>query len=238
MARTFSRIRSPPCARSDLPADQWELIVVDDGSGDGSADVAAQYADAVVRLDRAHGPAAARNRGVARARGEILVFIDADVSVHQSALSGLQRHLRARAGRRRRLRRVRYLAPRAGTGLAVPEPAASQGARGAPRRRRDVLDRMRRHAARGVRGRRRLRPDARSRSRTSSWATACGRSGIASCLRPGDPGHPPEAVDPGLDDQDRSVRPGRDLDATDPRAGAPAVPGRSTSGRWRSCTRC
>jgi glycosyltransferase involved in cell wall biosynthesis len=80
----------PALRASDLPADQWELIVVDDGSRDGSADVAGRHADAVVRLDPPQGAAAARNRGVERARGDILVFIDADVSVHRGALRGLR----------------------------------------------------------------------------------------------------------------------------------------------------
>ena len=74
-------------AASDLPRSEWELIVVDDASTDGTGHLAQQYADRVVRLDlRPHGPSYARNRGVEVARGEILVFIDADVTVHPTTL--------------------------------------------------------------------------------------------------------------------------------------------------------
>ncbi len=38
------------------------------------------------------GPAAARNAGAGRARGEILVFVDADVEVHGDALALMARH--------------------------------------------------------------------------------------------------------------------------------------------------
>ena len=38
------------------------------------------------------GPAAARNAGAGRARGEILVFVDADVEVHGDALAMVSRH--------------------------------------------------------------------------------------------------------------------------------------------------
>ena len=72
---------------SDLPADCWELIVVDDSSQDGSGGIAARYADRVLRLDHGpHGPAFARNRGAAVARGDALVFVDADVCIHPDAL--------------------------------------------------------------------------------------------------------------------------------------------------------
>jgi glycosyltransferase involved in cell wall biosynthesis len=72
---------------SDLPRTEWELIVVDDASTDGTGHLAEQYADRVVRLDqRPHGPSYARNRGVEVARGEVLVFIDADVTVHPATL--------------------------------------------------------------------------------------------------------------------------------------------------------
>ncbi len=72
---------------SDLPRECWELIVVDDASTDDTAVLAARFADAVVRLPgQPHGPAYARNRGFEAARGEIIVFVDADVCVHPDAL--------------------------------------------------------------------------------------------------------------------------------------------------------
>ncbi len=74
-------------AASDLPKEFWELIVVDDASTDATAEVAARFADTVVRLTgKPHGPSYARNRGFEVARGEILVFIDADVCVHPDTL--------------------------------------------------------------------------------------------------------------------------------------------------------
>ncbi|HJU67748.1 MAG TPA: glycosyltransferase family 2 protein [Gemmatimonadaceae bacterium] len=74
--------------RSDLTPESWELIVVDDASTDGTADVAREYADVVVELPgpRALGPAYARNRGCDRARGAVIVFVDADVCVHTDTL--------------------------------------------------------------------------------------------------------------------------------------------------------
>jgi glycosyltransferase involved in cell wall biosynthesis len=56
-----------------------ELIVVDDGSTDGTVDVIRGYGDQVrlLQTDRG-GPAAARNAGIAVARGEYIAFNDSD----------------------------------------------------------------------------------------------------------------------------------------------------------------
>lgn len=56
-----------------------EIIVIDDGSTDESAQVARQFGDKVRYLHQLNqGPAAARNQGIALARGELLAFLDAD----------------------------------------------------------------------------------------------------------------------------------------------------------------
>jgi len=59
------------------PPERYEIIVVDDGSSDETREVAERRRVKV--LSQGHeGPAAARNRGVAEARGEIVLFTDAD----------------------------------------------------------------------------------------------------------------------------------------------------------------
>lgn len=61
----------------------WEIVVVDDCSTDNTAEVVAGHAatEARIRLIRQPvngGPAAARNRGIAEARGEWVAILDAD----------------------------------------------------------------------------------------------------------------------------------------------------------------
>lgn len=74
--------------QSDLPRDRWELIIVDDNSDDDTPDVARAHADQVlVTPNGPRGPAFARNLGSTVARGDVLVFIDADVIVAPTTLS-------------------------------------------------------------------------------------------------------------------------------------------------------
>ena len=56
-----------------------EFVVVDDGSEDGSAEIARSYGEEIVYFRQANGgDAAARNTAVRLARGEYLAFMDAD----------------------------------------------------------------------------------------------------------------------------------------------------------------
>jgi len=64
----------------------YELIVVDDGSTDDSAVLAARAGATVVRNATPQGPAAARNLGAQAARAPLIFFLDADVAVHPPTL--------------------------------------------------------------------------------------------------------------------------------------------------------
>lgn len=64
-----------------------EIIVVDDGSLDGTAVVAASFGEAVHYVYQPNaGPGAARNRGVALAKGALFAFLDADDWWHPAKL--------------------------------------------------------------------------------------------------------------------------------------------------------
>jgi len=76
----------------------WEVVVVDDGSKDGTQDAVGRWIGGherfrYVRQQNA-GPARARNRGATEARGRVLVFVDNDILVEKDFL---RRHLAALA---------------------------------------------------------------------------------------------------------------------------------------------
>jgi glycosyltransferase involved in cell wall biosynthesis len=75
-----SRLRSTVDHLEATLPDNSEIIVVDDGSTDGSADFLETRAAQYLRADRL-GVSRARNFGAAHAGGEILVFLDAHMSM-------------------------------------------------------------------------------------------------------------------------------------------------------------
>src|SRR5262245_53336143 len=76
-------------ARQTLPRNEYEIIVVDDGSTDDTANRAARCGARVLRLRRNRGPAQARNTGLAAARAGIVVFTDSDCAPTRDFLAAL-----------------------------------------------------------------------------------------------------------------------------------------------------
>lgn len=70
----------------DLPKEEFEIIVVDNGSNDDTVSIAKEFTDKVyIKADCNVG--AVRNYGVSHAKGEIIVFMDSDCLAPRSLLS-------------------------------------------------------------------------------------------------------------------------------------------------------
>jgi glycosyltransferase involved in cell wall biosynthesis len=93
LARCLSAI-----AAMDFPRERFEVLVVDDGSGDPPADVVEALEgslDIQLVCGRHGGPASARNTGARLARGRYLVFTDDDCAPHADWLAAIDRHVTA-----------------------------------------------------------------------------------------------------------------------------------------------
>ena len=89
-ARTLGKVLDALSAQAD-PVD--EVIVVDDGSTDETAEIAARHGAVVVRTDGSGFAGAARNRGWEEATGDVVVFVDSDAIPGDGWAAGLRRAL-------------------------------------------------------------------------------------------------------------------------------------------------
>ena len=93
----------PQCVESVLGQtfSDWELLLVDDGSRDGSPALCDAYAAGDARVRVFHKPnggvSSARNLGLEQARGQCIAFLDADDALVPAALETLW-YLREKAG--------------------------------------------------------------------------------------------------------------------------------------------
>ena len=76
--------------------ENWELIIVDDGSTDYSNAIAKKFGAKVLQTSGREGPGSARNLGAKAATGEYLCFIDADCEIVDDAISKLAQTLQNR----------------------------------------------------------------------------------------------------------------------------------------------
>src|SRR3989338_4114452 len=81
-------------ALRNLSYTNYEVIIVDDGSTDGTQDILKKSSSGTIRCVRQEnaGPAAARNAGAKAARGEILGFTDSDCVPGKDWLNSVPQH--------------------------------------------------------------------------------------------------------------------------------------------------
>ncbi|MCK5580442.1 MAG: glycosyltransferase family 2 protein [Candidatus Omnitrophica bacterium] len=72
--------------------EKYEIIFVDDFSGDQSVEIARQYKSLIIHNKENKGPAYCRNKGAQIAKGEVLLFCDSDITIDKGSLSKINQH--------------------------------------------------------------------------------------------------------------------------------------------------
>jgi len=72
-----------------------EVIVVVDGPDEEAVQIANQFGMRVERLSAARGPGAARNLGARLVQGDLLLFVDSDVTIPPTTIAAIQERFRA-----------------------------------------------------------------------------------------------------------------------------------------------
>jgi mycofactocin glycosyltransferase len=78
----------------EYPRELLEVIVIDDGSGDGTGDVVSRYPATLLTNRRTLGQSYCRNLGAGRARGDVLAFLDSDCVADRAWLRELVTYFR------------------------------------------------------------------------------------------------------------------------------------------------
>jgi len=88
LAKCLDSLRAQTMAQEN-----FEIIVVDNGSQELPSDLVASYVGASLLQETEPGPGPARNLGAGAARADILAFIDADCLAHENWLSTIAAYL-------------------------------------------------------------------------------------------------------------------------------------------------
>lgn len=85
------------CVKQDIPKDEYEIIVVNDGSPDNSQKIideyASKYSNIIPFVKENGGLSSARNSGLKIAKGEYVWFVDSDDYISNNALKVIFPHL-------------------------------------------------------------------------------------------------------------------------------------------------